>query len=487
MGGDRNRQQQATMAPSRGSNKSNRKNGGKKNMQTQTQKQQKHSAQQIHQLPERPTTRDVTPTSAQREQQGEINNDEASSRRSGVSPHLPRQIVARNSARSRGTNGREGASHTESLSQHTRSIDPNGNFDASYHSHMAKKTTINAITRKHVFPKIKFLNKNSPELNYHENRNSWCKKIVTLANMHNNPNRQLWWNQARLWVASAITMKRNDVTSQIRLVFMGKLIFIVHNKQLCSQCFPRLCYRKKNERIFEMHELLELRENKAVYSLFLSRFVQHTVGVTRFREHIENAKLEILDEEEADRLCTVTDEAFTLVTIENNYNHWVDIVKRNNYSLPKPSKKNEPKQFVSNERPRFTSGGNVYMNDEENENTLKKKGWTAEGIKKYNALFEKVTKDWENYPEFLINFIKEERQQSECNRVGKRPKPKSNPYLQACCDPLSDIEEVDEECSMGSDDSESENPNNQSSQNGRKRRRDDDDQDDDEDEDLDEE
>jgi hypothetical protein len=219
-----------------------------------------------------------------------------------------------------------------------------------------------------------------------------------------------------------------------------------------------------------------------VYSLFLSRFVQHTVGVTRFRERIENANLATLDEEEADRLCTVTDEAFTLVTIENNYNRWVDIVKRNKYSFPKPSKKNEPKQFLSNERPRFTSGGNVYTEDE-SENSLKTKGWTTEGINRYNSLYQKVTKDRENHPEFLLNFIKEERAQSESNKVGKRPKPKSNPYLQACCDPLSDIEEVAEEDSSGESDAESEeeDQNGRTSQNGRKRRRVGDNNDDDDD------
>lgn len=240
----RRSQQPATMAPSRGNNKSNRKNGGRKKTHTQTQNQRNHSAQQIHELPERPT-RDVTPTSAHREQQGENNNDDVLSGRSGVSTQPPRHIVARSSARSRGTNSRAGASHTESLSQHTRSIDPYGNFNAAYHDHNAKKVTVNAITRKHVFPKVKFLSKNSKELNYHENRVSWCKKIVKLANMHNNPNRQLWWEKAREWVASAITMKRNDVTSQIKIGFMGKFIFIGHNEQFFSPPFFRICYRKE--------------------------------------------------------------------------------------------------------------------------------------------------------------------------------------------------------------------------------------------------
>jgi hypothetical protein len=60
------------------------------------------------------------------------------------------------------------------------------------------------------------------------------------------------------------------------------------------------------------------RKNKIAYNLFFSKFVPAIVGPELFRQKINKTPSE-------GALCTASNEAFTLLLLENSFAHWVDI------------------------------------------------------------------------------------------------------------------------------------------------------------------
>ena len=91
-------------------------------------------------------------------------------------------------------------------------------------------------------------------------------------------------------------------------------------------------------------------------------------------------------------------------------------------------------------KPNYTAGGIVY-----NEPTNKKgKGWSKEGIARFNELYGLVVKDWQEYPDCLRDFVNTERQlliQPEHVRAAPA---KAADIYQAVQDEFSDDE--DSEC-----------------------------------------
>jgi hypothetical protein len=76
------------------------------------------------------------------------------------------------------------------------------------------------------------------------------------------------------------------------------------------------------------------------------------------------------------QIATVSDEAFALVLLENNFNVWSDMYTK---GVTKGSAIN----------PEYTNGGNSLSNGR----SRKYKGWSDAGIDKYNDLFDKVKQD----------------------------------------------------------------------------------------------
>jgi len=93
------------------------------------------------------------------------------------------------------------------------------------------------------------------------------------------------------------------------------------------------------------------------YFNFLSRFVKQVVGPHEWNKRIMNNNLN------ATKLCIPSDEAFTLVTLENQYDCWLDIFVRNGRKRPPPQRflgQDRKKTVILNVQPKYTTGGNVY-------------------------------------------------------------------------------------------------------------------------------
>jgi hypothetical protein len=98
-------------------------------------------------------------------------------------------------------------------------------------------------------------------------------------------------------------------------------------------------------------------------------------------------------------LCTVSDEAFALLLLENSFDRLQDI-----YRLQKGEV--TPKRGQKRREFRYTKGGIVDDKTVKNNNP---KGWSAEGIKRYIELYAMVKEDRKSNKAFTINWLEERK------------------------------------------------------------------------------
>jgi hypothetical protein len=122
------------------------------------------------------------------------------------------------------------------------------------------------------------------------------------------------------------------------------------------------------------------------------------VGPDLFRERLR-AKDEVVSPE---AICTISDEAFALLLIENSYDHWTDINKKTG-GIPKQQRGVRTMTCASDVPPKYTQGGIKYSDG----NQKQIKGWTNQGIERYNELVKMVTIA-RTHKKFLIKFKKQQ-------------------------------------------------------------------------------
>ena len=147
-----------------------------------------------------------------------------------------------------------------------------------------------------------------------------------------------------------------------------------------------------------VEEFCEGRKNKIAYNLFYTKFVPAIVGPELFRQRIKD-----LSEHD---LCTASDEAFTLLLIENSYARWVSIYELDG-GIPSQRRGATKRTFTSDIEDKYTRGGIKLSSDQVSQ---KQKWWTQDGIKRFNALFASVKKDRLRRPTFDAKFIKHVRE-----------------------------------------------------------------------------
>jgi len=186
------------------------------------------------------------------------------------------------------------------------------------------------------------------------------------------------------------------------------------------------------ERWKYMNQFRQLRSGD--YHTVLRRFVQPVVGCFIWKKRLRDPNLD------PNKLCIPSDEAFALLCLENNYIRWLDIFEKNNHQVPekKPLDEDRKKKVISNVKPLFTAGGNVY-----NEPTTQKaRGWSMQGIARFNELYTNVIEDRNAYPDFLSDFVKAEKQIIEQQDEIRPPTAaKKSNTLEAAMDAFTDDED----------------------------------------------
>lgn len=119
-----------------------------------------------------------------------------------------------------------------------------------------------------------------------------------------------------------------------------------------------------------MEEILEMRnpDSQHAYQDFFDNYVGAVYGKRDYRTN----KLTMLVSE----FCTKSDEAFALLCLENNWDRWMDMCRRNDFKS-------------SDVPPKFTSGGK----NNGDGRSRQYMGWDAEATEVYNKRFLQVKKD----------------------------------------------------------------------------------------------
>ena len=154
-------------------------------------------------------------------------------------------------------------------------------------------------------------------------------------------------------------------------------------------------YNNKKSARFELKDFLEMRKNPQCYFVFYTHFIKCITKKTRFEERVKalNAGQQ--------ELCTVSDEAFALLLLENSWDRWCDMYGKDpTLLLPRRGGKNQDKSVVSLVTTMYTTGGYRYAVHAANM-VKAKKGWSQDGIRRYNQLFDMVESDRAAHPEFV--------------------------------------------------------------------------------------
>jgi len=167
---------------------------------------------------------------------------------------------------------------------------------------------------------------------------------------------------------------------------------------------------------YKLEEFLQGRKCPEVFHLVLEKFVPAVVGRRLYRK-----RLKVCPRDD-NGLFSASDEAFMLLLLENSWNRWVDIYLNTAKTVIQARSnclQSRTWKFVSDEPTLYTAGGIRYKHGKEVRAT---NGWTAEGVKRYNALFRIVKRDRAENPSIFREWVDDIFDSDEINVVADREK-----------------------------------------------------------------
>ena len=143
------------------------------------------------------------------------------------------------------------------------------------------------------------------------------------------------------------------------------------------------------------------REDAKTFAIFCNAFLSCTVGKVTYKERVM--------EERISSFVTISDEAYTVVYLENCYNRWLAEANGSEEDTHPEKKWTSAPQSVT-----------LY------------KGWDEDGIKRYNKLFKSITnKRKEEESKCLETNFQTDTEEDYLQKYRKRKVPKqSNNYVE---------------------------------------------------------
>ena len=157
------------------------------------------------------------------------------------------------------------------------------------------------------------------------------------------------------------------------------------------------------------------KENYVVYKDFITFFVSAVVGIRIFdkKKCVQSYG----------EFVSISDEAFAILTIENNSSHWAGMAADDEWKDCNISSK----WTTSREKRKEQKEGEEDKRNKENvgkegeSQTQSYRGWSAQGIARYNQLFqeiraERTKKSFEAFEVYLMNKFQEEEEAEGKNK-----------------------------------------------------------------------
>ena len=198
-------------------------------------------------------------------------------------------------------------------------------------------------------------------------------------------------------------------------------------------------------------DYLTMRENEDVYVEFFEHFVRNVVGKIEYKHRLAHGC-----PESSQDMCTVADEAFALLLLDNNYERWVDIEENRDESdqmrqafVREYGTKASVRHWMSSVKPKYTGSGlnlvkapvvplaNRKGANQSSSNATTEKAWSEEGIQRFNELVEEVktnraTFDQTWFPKYLAT-VRDTDADSDGDEDGgegkKKKKKMTMPYV----------------------------------------------------------
>jgi hypothetical protein len=166
-----------------------------------------------------------------------------------------------------------------------------------------------------------------------------------------------------------------------------------------------------------MDDFLTGRESVKAYTVFFDTFMPCATKKSTWISHIARVDVE-KNNTRVVSLCTVSDEAFALLLLENSFDRWLDVhIKCLGFA--KPNRGSKDRGFQSEIPPRYTSGGIKYANTDQVHSF---KGWSDKGRRRFNALFDHVKQDRRDHQSFEADWLESRRAKQNSNKPVKKAK-----------------------------------------------------------------
>ena len=180
------------------------------------------------------------------------------------------------------------------------------------------------------------------------------------------------------------------------------------NETLPDDCFDESGKKLKVAPQYSIQEILLGRKNVECYSFFFDKFVSLIEKKTLFKEHLKTAK----DDE---GVISISSEAFALLILENHWDRWLDIYERSGGKIMTRTGV-KMKHYESSIQPKYTRGG---LKNGKERNIGIGKGWSLEGIYRYNILQQMVATDRQENQGLFIRAWLEEKRAGKKNKKAK--------------------------------------------------------------------
>ena len=160
--------------------------------------------------------------------------------------------------------------------------------------------------------------------------------------------------------------------------------------------------KQNNVRPYTMDEFCRGRADLGSFEIYFKNFVPAIVAKNKFKLRL------FAPTSDDQQMCTVSDEACTLLLLENNYDRWVDVHKNKTDGSTRldPAIANREvkrkRKWESDVSPKYTEGGICYSDARK----LTHRGWKEEGIRRFNTLCVMVKEDRTAHPSVLTAMMR---------------------------------------------------------------------------------
>lgn len=133
-----------------------------------------------------------------------------------------------------------------------------------------------------------------------------------------------------------------------------------------------------DDEIYTLEQFLELSPSGEPYQWFCKHLLPCVVGAKVWHKK-HNKEL-------VSTIATCSDEAFALLTLENNYERWMAMARWNVDNADMAPEDKAPKRFPGS---RYTNSGM----SQKNGRSRRLQGWAREGFLRFNELYNHVSRD----------------------------------------------------------------------------------------------